>query len=264
MIQFTKYQAAGNAYIIINQNDLLLDASIITELCSSVYGAGGDGVICWKKLNHGVEAFIFNPDGTRAEKSGNGLRILASFLFEYHFQTEPTLQIRSFTEQVTAYLQPTGGILLEMGRVLPQHMSHDQLQPTHLDTPLGPINGYEVVTGNPHFVIWELGATAETAQKWGPIIENHPHFANRTNVQFARVEDEQTISAEIWERGAGYTLSSGSSSCAIAWVAHQMGWCRSKMRINMPGGTLSVEIRRDEMILLTGPVNKIVEGMFYQ
>ena len=272
MIQFIKYQAAGNSYLIVKEENQLLSTLEAKQICDPNYGVGSDGVICWQKQNDSepsVKVAIFNPDGSQAEKSGNGLRILATYLFEYIFKNTTKIILNTDDNPVTVNRLSSGSILLDMGRVVAlfklnqvDRFGHSIAKHT-LKTPLGSISGYPVSLGNPHFVVFREKLSKDDIQLWGPHIENHPAFSNRTNVQFAKVTQRDHINAEIWERGVGYTLSSGSSSCAIAAVAHQLGYCDSGITVSMPGGELSVEIKEDKSVFLTGPVSKTVDGVFY-
>ncbi|MFT5196775.1 MAG: diaminopimelate epimerase [Candidatus Promineifilaceae bacterium] len=278
-MDFTKYEAAGNTYIIANKDDFKLTSQHATTCCDAIYGIGGDGVITWKtsKKNQETESVhvdIFNPDGSLAEKSGNGLRILATFLFDHVFLDVDSLSLQTLGGEVTATRthnknRQKDQVLLEMGTVVSQFslepLANCSIFPNgiQVETAVGQLTGYPVSIGNPHFVIFDEALSAEKAQKYGPHIENHSLFPNRTNVQFAKVIDSENISAEIWERGAGYTLSSGSSSCAIAAVAYQLGFCKSQITVSMPGGRLSIELAESGAIWLKGPVNKTVEGVFY-
>ena len=114
--------------------------------------------------------------------------------------------------------------------------------------------------GNPHCVLPLKDINAKLAHEFGPLLENHSNFPKRTNVQFLKVLDRANIQIEIWERGAGYTLASGSSSSAAAAVAHKLGLCDGKITVHMPGGQLAIEISGDYEILMTGPVTKVAEG----
>jgi diaminopimelate epimerase len=102
---------------------------------------------------------------------------------------------------------------------------------------------------------------APLARQYGPLVEVHPQFPNRTNVQFLKVVDRTNIRIEIWERGAGYTLASGSSSSAAAAVAHRLGWCDRSIMVHMPGGQLAIEISEDYAVRMTGPVTRVAEGV---
>jgi ribosomal protein S18 acetylase RimI-like enzyme len=114
--------------------------------------------------------------------------------------------------------------------------------------------------GNPHCVLVRDHALADEARRLGPLIETQPRFPNRTNVQFVEILDRHRIAIEIWERGAGYTLASGSSSCAAAAVAVRLGFCDSPLSVHMPGGTLSIKIDNQYRALMTGPVCKVADG----
>ena len=114
--------------------------------------------------------------------------------------------------------------------------------------------------GNPHCVVL-LETTPEWARQFGPLLEAHPIFPNRTNVQFLKALDRRNIRIEIWERGAGYTLASGSSGSAAAAVAHKLGLCDRSITVHMPGGQLAIEIGKDFDVVMTGPVTKVAEGI---
>jgi len=127
------------------------------------------------------------------------------------------------------------------------------------------VNGKELLfcaatIGNPHCVILRDEVTAEEAQRRGPQIEKDPRFPNRTNVQFMKILDRENIQIEIWERGAGYTLASGSSSCAAAAVAYKLGLCDSQITVHMPGGSIEITISGDFSVSMSGPVTKITDG----
>jgi diaminopimelate epimerase len=114
--------------------------------------------------------------------------------------------------------------------------------------------------GNPHCVLLRDEISSELAHQFGPAIETHPLFPKRTNVQFMQILDRNSIKIEIWERGAGYTLASGSSSSAAAAVAYKLGLCDSRITVRMPGGNIEIEISPEYAITMTGPVTRVCEG----
>ena len=118
--------------------------------------------------------------------------------------------------------------------------------------------------GNPHCVVLRDAVSPDEAQKWGPLIERDPRFPSRTNVQFMQVLDRSHIRIEIWERGAGYTLASGSSSCAAASVAHRLGLCDARIAVSMPGGTIDISIAEGGAVWMTGAVTKVCDGEISQ
>jgi len=103
--------------------------------------------------------------------------------------------------------------------------------------------------------------SADLARQMGPLLETHLRFPNRINVQFMKVLDRKNIQIEIWERGAGYTLASGSSSSAAAAVAHKLGLCDREISVHMPGGVIAIEIGDGFAIRMTGAVTKVSDGV---
>ena len=270
-MQFYKYHGLGNDYIIIDPAEATdhLTESQIRTICHPHFGVGSDGILLGpletKEADYGLR--IFNPDGSEAEKSGNGLRIFSRYLWD---------KKRVRTDPFTIYT--AGGIVESRvhagGRMITVQMGRVSFNSQ--DIPVkGPsrevINetievGGEVLTfcaatvGNPHCVILREKALAREAKEWGPPIEIDPRFPNKTNVQFLEIMDPANIRIEIWERGAGYTLASGSSSSAAAAVAHRLGLCGSELTVHMPGGTVDLSISDMFHITMTGPVVRIAEG----
>jgi diaminopimelate epimerase len=117
--------------------------------------------------------------------------------------------------------------------------------------------------GNPHCVIPMENVSEQKARELGPFVENHDLFPNRINMQLLKVLDRVNIEIRIWERGTGYTLASGSSSCAAAGAAYRLGWVETKVNVRMPGGTLFVEIGKNNEVHLTGEVEGVFEGCFH-
>jgi diaminopimelate epimerase len=118
-----------------------------------------------------------------------------------------------------------------------------------------------VSVGNPHCVTFVERLDEGECRRLGPLIENHPAFPNRTNVQFAKVSGRGAVDIRIWERGAGYTLASGSSSCGAASAAVRNGLCdHGRVRVGMPGGELTIEVRPDWSLRLDGPVEEVYRG----
>jgi len=127
------------------------------------------------------------------------------------------------------------------------------------------IGSYKVTclsVGNPHCVIPLMEISEKLAKELGPLIEAHPLFPNRINVQLLQVIDRSNIRIEIWERGAGYTLASGSSSCAAACTAYKLGLVDNELRVHMPGGIIEIEISPDWQVQMTGAVSSVASGRF--
>jgi len=270
-MKFCKYHALGNDYLVIDPQDWPspLTPSQIKVICHRNYGVGSDGIL-FGPLPSDQARFalrIFNPDGSEAEKSGNGLRIFSRYPWDRQRVNNEEFNIQTPGGVVTARVFDGGkNVRVEMGQV---SFQSDRIPVS--GPPREVINEQIAVggrtftfcaatIGNPHCVIPLPDISAAMARQYGPMLETEARFPKRTNVQFLKVLDRKNIQIEIWERGAGYTLASGSSSSAAAAVAHKLGLCDRSISVHMPGGTISIEIGDGFSILMTGPVAKVSEG----
>jgi len=273
-IDFKKYHGLGNDYLVIDPNvqDFEMTQENIRLICDRNFGVGSDGILYGPRFEGDTPALrIFNPDGSEAEKSGNGLRIFAKYLFEKKYVRSKSFQIKTLGGIVDVQVQDKTAnlIRINMGKAtfisteIPVAGARREVVNEPLD-----INGtpYKVTClsiGNPHCVIPMQQVSEETARALGPHVENHRMFPNRINMQIVRVIDRANIDIRIWERGAGYTLASGSSSCAAAAASHKLGFVDNDVTVHMPGGTLQIEIGDDGRIHMTGPVEGAFEGRFH-
>lgn len=270
-MKFYKYHGLGNDYIVMNPAEIGRDltAAEITRICHRNYGIGSDGIL-WGPLKSEKAPFrlrIFNPDSSEAEKSGNGLRIFAKYLFDHGFVHNEPFQVDTLGGIVTSRVHSGGhSIDVEMGKVsfdstvIPvAGESRDVINET-IQIKGRTFTFCAVTIGNPHCVLPVDDLSPDLARTYGPDVEVDRRFPNRTNVQFLKVLDRRNIQIEIWERGAGYTLASGSSSSAAAAVAFKLGLCDNKITVHMPGGQLAITIGRDYDIEMTGPAVRVGEG----
>ena len=270
-IPFYKYHALGNDYIVLTPDEFgeELTADIIRLICHRNYGIGSDGILYGPfddpQCDFGLR--IYNPDGSEAEKSGNGLRILSRYLWDKGLIGNRPVSIKTAGGPVKAKIDQDGKIItVDMGQVsfdsrkIPVTGPAREVINETIDIK-GQILEYCAATiGNPHCVVLRPAVSADEARHWGPLIETDPRFPNRTNVQFMQILDRSNISIEIWERGAGYTLASGSSSSAAAAVAHRLGLCDQEITVHMPGGRIEIEISADYEISMTGSVTRVATG----
>jgi diaminopimelate epimerase len=273
-VHFSKYHGLGNDYLIIDPrvHDVDLTPDAIRLICDRHFGIGADGILYGPaKGGSGWSVRIFNPDGSEAEKSGNGLRIFAKYLYEKKYVNEKRFRIKTLGGMVEARIEDDAAnlIRIKMGGItfLSTEIPVKGRQREVVDEEME-INGvkYRVTClsiGNPHCVIPMEDISEEKARELGPLVENHDSFPNRINVQLLRVIDRANIEIQIWERGAGYTLASGSSSCAAAGAAHKLGLVDDRITVRMPGGDLLVEIGKDYQVHLTGEVEGAFEGRFH-
>jgi len=271
-MKFFKYHALGNDYLVIHPKDLAGDLTTeqIKLICHRNFGVGSDGILLGPLPSEGARFAlrIFNPDGSEAEKSGNGLRIFSRFLWDIGLVRNEEFSIQTLGGLVKSVVLDAGKtVRVEMGQVSFQSYRIPVAGPARevIDETItvgGKALRFCAATiGNPHCVVPVADLTPQLAREYGPLLEVDPRFPNRTNVQFMKVIDRHRIQIEIWERGAGYTLASGSSSSAAAAVAHKLGLCDRSITVQMPGGTIAIEIRDDFHILMTGSVTKVGEGV---
>jgi diaminopimelate epimerase len=272
---FVKMHGLGNEYIVLDSRniDFELTVKAIKRLCNIHFGIGSDGIVMLvpsAKADFGFR--VYNPDGSEAEKSGNGLRILCKYLFDYRYTANRRFSVETLTDIVYADIveEEKGKALMirvEMGKAI--FASRDI--PVNSDLPefigqkiLVRNREYEVncvSVGNPHCVVIKQELDENEIRTFGPLLENHSLFPNRINVQFARVLSDNEAQILIWERGAGYTLASGSSSCAASCILVKRGLIKGDLTMHMQGGTLKIQIDRNWDIRMTGEVREIARGV---
>ncbi len=280
---FTKYHAHGNDYLVLDPADWPQPpkARTIRRICDRHRGVGADGVL-WGPAapTSPFSLRLFNPDGGEFEISGNGLRIFARYLWDRQLPAGPAFTIEAPAGPVTAHVLDAGGerIAMDMGRL---SFRSDEIG---LTSPAREVIEEEVevaglrvritavTIGNPHCVVFveeltcnvttDVAGLTQLAHTLGPALERLPLYPNRTNVQFVRVVNRHTLDIAIWERGAGYTLASGTSSCAAAGAAIRTGRCASPVTVRMPGGEMLVEVADDWSVRLTGAVAFACRGEF--
>lgn len=275
MIPFAKGHGLGNDYLVVDERDLPapLSARAISRICDRNWGVGSDGILLLvpsARADFGLR--IFNPDGSEAEKSGNGLRIFAKYLWDHGHAKRETFTVDTKGGVVECQLHVRAGrmnfVTVEMGRATFQAPEIPMSGPTGeaVETPLTLGDGTRltvtaVSVGNPHCVMFVDRLDERQARRLGPQVETHPAFPNRTNVQLARALARDTVEILIWERGAGFTLASGSSSCGAAAAAVRTGRCdHGRVSVRMPGGELAVHVRPDWSLRLEGPVEEVCTG----
>ncbi len=270
-MRFSKYHGLGNDYLVMDPKELgrELTPREVRLICHRNYGAGSDGILWGPMPAEGADfrLRIYNPDASEAEKSGNGLRIFSRYLHDRGLVRSDPFTIQTAGGLVRSRVHPGGKMVeVEMGKV-----SFDGAKIPVAGGAREVLNESMIVggrtftfsaasIGNPHCVLPLPEISEALAREFGPLIEREPRFPNRTNVQFLRVIDRGNIQIEIWERGAGYTLASGSSSSAAAAVAHRLGLCDREITVHMPGGTLAIKIGEGFQIDMTGPVARVGEG----
>lgn len=280
MTDFVKYQALGNDYLVVDAGRLGLPPgpALALELCDRHRGIGADGVLFGPAgpvlAGQPINVVTYNSDGSGCDRSVNGVRMFALHLADQGMpgRTPAGLEL---VIRTPAGDSPVRIIDVEEGLV------SVRLDPPSFDAAVVGVIGWSgsvadwqlavageqwrlscLDNGNPHAVVFVDELSEAQARELGPQFAGHPRFPQRVNVAFARVADEHTIDLQIYERGAGYTLASGSSSCAAASAARRLGRVADRVTVRMPGGAVEVSFDDNLRLNLTGPVEKVASGEF--
>ncbi|MBI1862890.1 diaminopimelate epimerase, partial [Candidatus Microgenomates bacterium] len=260
-----------NDYIVIDHPSQSKQPTVsqIQTICHRNFGVGSDGILYGplpsKKALYKLR--IFNPDGSEAEKSGNGIRIFSRYLYDKKLVGNQTFTLETLGGIVSVTIFKRGHMIqVDMGRVsflsteIPIKIKATEAVEQKITVGGRAFTFTGATIGNPHCVILLPTISPDIAKRYGPLLERHCFFPNRTNVQFMKIIDKNNIRLELWERGAGYTLSSGSLSSAAAAVAYKLGRCAADITAHMPGGSLLLHVDEDYAIRMTGPVTRVCEG----
>ena len=263
-IVLEKYHGLGNDYLVFdpNKNELELNEANVKMICNRNVGLGSDGILEGPLLGEHLAVKIWNPDGSVAEKSGNGVRIFAKYLKDagyvqkknYELMTDGGIVEITYLNEEGSRLRISMGKLSFVSEEIP--VIGERREVINEDMVFGrtlyPVTCVSI--GNPHCVIPMREISKPLVCKIGDYSEIARYFPNRINTQIMQVIDKENIAIEIFERGAGYTRASGTGACAAAGVAYKLGLTNSKVIVHMPGGELQVEVEDDWNVYMTGDV----------
>jgi diaminopimelate epimerase len=271
--EFVKSHALGNDYLVMDPRVLSfrLTRSAVQAICHRNLGVGSDGILTIERSRRAPFGLrIFNPDGSEAEKSGNGVRILAKCLWDHGYTRRRIFDVETRGGMVSVTLRLRGRqvqtITAGMGRAtfrsreIPVTGPDREVVDEELTMGSRQFRITAVSVGNPHCVIFVDDLESLDLADVGPTLEHHPMFPNRTNVQFVRVDSTSRVAIRIWERGAGETMASGSSSSAVAAACVRHGFTGRDVAVQSPGGILRVHVGGDFDLRLTGPAEETCRG----
>ncbi len=271
---FYKAHGLGNDYLVFEAGeDWTAGPDAVARICHRWRGVGADGIVCLvgRPGGDGPDAWslrMFNPDGSEFERSGNGLRILATYLASRNeVAPDEVFRVRVGGDEVGMLVHAGDragprDVSVDMGRVRIGPEAVGLIGDAPLEHPeLGALDVTPVSVGNPHCVVFGRTLDAGSLAEVGPFLETHERIPEGTNVQLASVEGPGRLRILIWERGVGVTSASGTSSCAAASAAVHRGALEpGSIEVVMEGGELSVEVERDLEVRLRGPVEEICVG----
>jgi len=274
-LQFTKMQGLGNDFVVIDARSLsgIEWSRISSRLCNRRYGIGADQLLLLEDTGKAdFRMRIFNPDGSEVEMCGNGIRCLANYIWNRGLSKKSPLDI----ETLAGIIRPEKAgdmVKVNMGRprLRPEDIPVDiPGVPFVIDYPLQIIDKIFPITcvsmGNPHAVIIEEDLERLDIRTYGPLIENHPIFPRRTNVEFVKKVSEETFLVKVWERGAGETLACGTGASAVAVAMKIKGLGGDRQRIILPGGELIIELQYEDnseipsSVFMIGPAEEVFLG----
>jgi diaminopimelate epimerase len=250
----------------------LLDAAAVRRLCDRHRGIGSDGVLALAPTDRADAGLrILNPDGSEAEKSGNGLRIFARWLVEERRVAGDSFTVETPGGVVRCRLRRSRGriadITVDMGTAtfrsadIPCAGTPRDVVGEDVEVEGRAVRITAVGIGNPHCVVFREHPTRADLLQLGPALERHPLFPRRTNVQLAHVEGHDRVRVRVWERGAGETLASGSSACAVAAACVRLGYTGRTVTVVMDGGDLAIDVGDGWDLRMTGPAVLIYRGV---
>jgi len=271
--EYVKSHALGNDYLVVDPRTLSfrLTPPAVRLICHRHLGVGSDGILTIERSRRADFAMrVLNPDGSEAEKSGNGARIFAKCLWDHGYTRRATFEVDTRGGVVTVGLQLRGRrvhtITAGMGRAtfrsreIPVSGPDREILDEEISAGQQLFRFTGVSVGNPHCVVFVDDLDALDLPRLGAALERHPAFPQRTNVQFVRVDSPRHVTIRIWERGVGETMASGTSSSAVAAACVRRGYTGREVAVQSAGGTLRVRVDADYALRLTGPAEESCRG----
>lgn len=281
-MRFAKWEGLGNDYLILEEALLPrpLDPRSISILCDRHIGIGSDGILLHCAPSGAqpgacARMRIFNPDGSEPEMCGNGIRQFAKYLRRRGFVHEDEFVVETLAGPVRPRLLPDGRVRVEMGRARfsSSAINHELLGRAEGEEvvaipyrffggEVGPVLEFTFVdVGNPHCVIPVADADQIPLETWGPLIERHPLFPGRVNVEFISPMPDGSIRMRVWERGVGITQACGTGATAVGAAAVRLALATSPVLVQLDGGQLTIEVGPGGEVTMTGPATEVFSGV---
>ncbi len=287
-LHLVKMHGLGNDYVYIDAvggpglgDDVDL-SRLAVQLSDRHFGVGGDGLIIISRAPSGRLAMrMFNADGSEGEMCGNGVRCLAAYAYEQGYTDGPRIEVETRAGLIVPEVTPGPGSERRAVSVTVDMGPPREVRPgLELNVPAGPAasgsppaprspgvrgagrpgdvySGTYVSMGNPHFVVLVPDVSQVDLPRVGPVLETHPVFPNRANIEFVQVLSPERLRMRVWERGSGITLACATGASATLVAAVTAGACRSRAKVVLDGGELEVEWTGDGPVVVTGPTEEV-------
>ena len=260
-VKFEKWQGLGNDFIILVQDEATGELAKI--MCDRNFAIGADGLFSPKKSQNADIAWDFyNSDGSIAQMCGNGIRCFAKFAQAHNLVNKNEFSVETLAGIITPHILDDGRVRVNMGKPILEASKIPVNTDNAQDFEIEGFRATAVSMGNPHCVIFTDGNTKELARQYGPKIEQHKLFPQKTNVEFIKVQNRTNIRLDVYERGCGITLACGTGACASVVAGVLKGILDNVVKVELPGGELTIEYN-GENVYMTGAATKVFEGEFY-
>lgn len=269
-MKFTKMHGAGNDYVYVDlhREKVARPAQLARAVSDRHTGVGSDGLILIAPSRKAdFRMVMYNADGSEGEMCGNGIRCVGKYVYDHGLTRRREITVETGAGVVSLRLHVRGGrvdrVTVDMGppRPVPPsfHVRADGTRPVLRERADG-VEGFVVSMGNPHFVVPVESAEAAPVTVQGPVLERHPDFPSRVNVEFVEILSRDRVRQRTWERGSGETLACGSGACATAVALSSAGLADRRLRVELRGGALEIEVAGNGRVYMTGPAVEVFTG----
>ena len=243
-IKITKMHGCGNDFVFMDYEEYTKTGMALEELskrlCDRHFGIGADGLIIpvpYDENDADIEWHYYNSDGTTAQMCGNGMRCFAKYVYDKGLVNKKSFSVKTLAGIKKPEILDSGLIKVNMGKPI----LYESDIPFKGEKQIGDFKITPVSMGNPHCVIFTGNTPLEMAQKYGPALEKHPYFPQKTNVEFVKVISKNEIEMAVFERGCGITLACGTGACASVVASVLNNLTDNNVKVNLPGGVVNVE-----------------------
>lgn len=266
-IKITKMQGCGNDFVILDYDEYkkmnikMEEAAKI--LCDRHFGIGADGLIIPDTEPNGktdIAWYFYNSDGTSAQMCGNGIRCFAKYVYDKGLVNTKKFSVMTLAGVIIPEIQNDGTVKVDMGIPILEDEKIPFKGERKITVQDKTFDITPVSMGNPHCVIFTENDTMYMAEKYGPEMEKHPYFPEKTNTEFVKILSKNEVELTVYERGCGITLACGTGACATVTAGVLNNLTERKVKVNLPGGTVFIDWSASEEvsqrhIFMTGPAN---------
>ncbi len=260
-IKFEKWQGLGNDFVILNEEKAT--SEFAKKMCDRNFGIGADGLFSPTKTDDtDIGWDFYNSDGSVAQMCGNGIRCFAKFARENKLVNKDEFSVKTLAGTIIPKILPDGRVCVNMGKPILEAEKIPVESKTPQDFEVEGFRACAISMGNPHCVIFTDDDSKKLALEYGPKIEVHKLFPEKTNVEFVQIKNRARVRLDVYERGCGITLACGTGACATVVAGILKGFLDNTVTVELPGGELTIEYN-GENVYMTGSATKVFDGEFF-